>query len=161
MFKGYKRATAMSIFIHIIPLLILSTLSKGKVDGNSKDKNQIKVRIIERKSEIKTSPVETKGEIQALPVSIPPSSTIVKEECKEWYGGIGMLVDLDYVITKLYFGYPAESCLRVGDLVLISIDEIKGEPGTDVVVKYHRRSDILYCKLKRVKVCTDNFEIDK
>jgi S1-C subfamily serine protease len=81
----------------------------------------------------------------------------IKQECSDWYGGIGVTIDpLTNIIRIVHPGYPAERAgLQKGDLILATSDEIIGTVGTQVVVVIERGADQYRVTMYREKICTD------
>lgn len=117
-------------------------------------------------------PAKTKQEAHAVNVTfLPPSRTKAKDEikgvgmkkkinkplhmsddCKEYYGGIGVKMGLDGTITEVYPGYPGDLLgVLIGDILVQ--DNVKGIPGTEVTFMIRRNNKLLTFTTIRDKIC--------
>lgn len=85
---------------------------------------------------------------------MPPGSTAPKEECKRFFGGIGITYD-GSLISQIFKGYPAEQLrLQVGDLIP-QMGTLIGEVGSDLEFDVMRGSTVTHYKIKRAKICIE------
>lgn len=76
----------------------------------------------------------------------------LRRDCTPYFGGIGITLDFSGRIETVHLGYPAEAHgILVGD-VLLSPD-VKGEIGTEVLVRIQRGSEILEIPMIRERIC--------
>lgn len=98
----------------------------------------------ERKSKGEETKVIPKGDVDA-----------VGKECPYTYGGIGIQTGILEVVTVIFEGYAADRAgLKVGDM-LIYTGEIRGEPGTTLILKVFRNFNYLDFTIIREKICYD------
>lgn len=80
-------------------------------------------------------------------------------DCEHWYGGVGYIHGFDDTVQSVAKGYEAErKGLKVGDRVVGVQSEngqIKGEPGTKIVLVIERDGSIIYISMTRERVCYD------
>lgn len=76
-------------------------------------------------------------------------------KCNKTYGGIGIILDPLNFIKKVYEGYSAsQSGLQTGDQV-VSLNEIRGEPGTTAHITIIRNNKYIDFSIIREKICYD------
>jgi C-terminal processing protease CtpA/Prc len=165
----------VSVWLHLATFLILTALtlvpeggSEGpggdfkKQGGSDKQEN-----IIERSVEIEvfTLPDE-KGDLKA---EKPQKKSEGVKECEgnNWFGGIGVrMAGFSHggeEIGEVFAGYPAEKVgLQKGDVVRFvdgqpyNFGEIRGEPGTSLILTIYRPStdQVMDLFIVRDKICT-------
>ncbi len=105
------------------------------------------------------SPSRIKPAMVEITLSAPQGETIIPSggvdqgvQCKKWYGGIGISLS-GFLITEVVEGYPAgEAGLLVGDVVMSRV-EIRGEPGTQILLSIKRSHNMLQFTIIRQKIC--------
>lgn len=170
--KDFKYPLLFSIVLHILPLVLLMFLG-GVARGSKTSTNKfqpLRVRIIgdENKNTQKSTEntkylkpqQQTSGKTSIPKKKKQKEKKVAKASCEHWFGGIGVSTDVDHIVTILHTGYPAESCLKIGDLLLTPIEQVRGEVGTEVKVRVHRRYNVFYCTFIRTKICIDEPEVD-
>jgi len=72
--------------------------------------------------------------------------------CAQFYGGIGIMGEP--LIMEVYPGYPADRAgIQKGDLIYSDGHNIRGEPGTDIMVRIYRDKIETTLTLTREKIC--------
>lgn len=162
-------ALILSILAHVALLIVLSKRGgEGDGDGkaSAKKHENIKVSIIDKPSdkEVKQKqipPPENKSKVVVKKKKkVPPEQKYVDHKCADWYGGVGIQHPSpgSYEVAYVGKGYPADRAgILVGDLVLNG-DELRGTPGTKVVVHVMRGSRALTFYLVREKICTKDLK---
>lgn len=161
----FPRALLLSLLIHTL-LSLLFTGGKGNGDGEGEKEGQqqqnINVKIIEKPAEEDKEalppPPENKSKIKILKKKQEAEKKKAPPvECKEWYGGIGINQDFFDQVVIVHPGYPAHKAgLKSGDKILSpKMANIRGEPGTEVVLLVQRNGQILTFYIIRDKICTD------
>jgi len=86
-----------------------------------------------------------------------PEKTIKAEECKNFFGGIGIEHNwMDNSVTKVVPGYPAsQNGIMLGDQVVGKGEDIRGEVGTPVILMVKRGAEIFEITVIRGKICLD------
>ena len=158
------KSLKLSILLHVLPLMITVLLGLVGISSCSYSNNQHKGSQANNQNN-KSLPGNTPQtiEIEVIPKINQPNGDN-SNNCKKWYGGIGINIDLSKGrIIDVYEGYPAELAgLKAGDeLDNISANtEIRGEPGTDVTLVFLRPTgNEEYTRsvynIKRAKICID------
>ncbi len=81
------------------------------------------------------------------------------EDCKTWYGGIGILQNLFGEIQEVFPDYAADKVgLQPGDLITAQSEmEIKGEPGSTITLTITKKDGrVLIVPIVREKICYEN-----
>lgn len=77
-----------------------------------------------------------------------------KRDCRDYYGGVGIMHSDGGIITSVPSGYPAANAgIILGDTIL-NPDELRGDPGTRVTAIILRRGQEIAIPLIRDKICT-------
>lgn len=148
-----KRALLQSILLHALFFLsLVAHLFLGGAGGSgSSDEGT--------KNGKAGAPEET--EVVIVPKSTEPQDA--GEKCKNWYGGIGILVgyatdDRGYTVARIIEvaeGYPAyRAGLQSGDIIL-NDPNMKGDVGSVVTAEILRNGQRMSFTMTREKVCTD------
>lgn len=138
----------LSLAMHAAPIILLVLLSGGGGGGEEP------LQIIPKAS----------NSIEETEIGIDPGKRKTKHEdlkCATYFGGIGITQDVDGTIINTYKGYPAHDAgLRAGDVILTNNDQIKGEIGTEIVLKVASNNTgyITEYVLVRDKICTSPVE---
>ncbi len=155
--KNMKRSLALSMFLHMLPILLFFFLGGG--DTSNGDKNKGKGQE-QQAGDILPKPndKDTPTEIELVKLDGIKKPKVVpheKDDCIEFFGGIGIMHGFNNVITSAPSGYPAaNSGIKPGDRVISPIELIRGEIGTEVEVSYENENGIHTVKLIRDKICT-------
>lgn len=144
--------------LHLIALLLLFLFHGSGGGGSSKEKGQGRANgeegaILPKKV---TEPEEV--QVTFFSTSKTPSSYAPhrKDDCKWWFGGIGLVQDGEGRVLTTPSGYPAQlGGISVGDVITSPGDEIRGEVGTEVVITYQNESGQHTVSLIRDKICID------
>lgn len=90
-------------------------------------------------------------------ITIPKKKKKVVKQCDKWYGGIGVYMGWPDTISKVMPGYPADKAgLRAGDMIEpVYENDIKGEPGTVVMIRVTRMGKSYIITITRGKICTE------
>ncbi len=79
--------------------------------------------------------------------------------CKDWFGGIGVEMFGFDTIAVVYKGYPADKAgIKAGDIISSRSGEIRGEPGTNVLIIIQRKELTLTFNITRDKICYDGMQ---
>ena len=174
--KVFKKAYPFlfSLWLHAALFLALfvgdgtqtgnNTVQGGSGSGSGYDDSRIVPKLIEVEL---VEPPKSEGELQAQAKPKAPSEGIKECEGDNWFGGIGVqMLGFSHnaeEIGEVFPGYPAHKAgLKSGDMVL-SVDgrpynfgEIRGEPGTVVVITIFRPStnETKTYTIVREKICT-------
>ncbi|MBU6142177.1 hypothetical protein KGO95_03645 [Patescibacteria group bacterium] len=96
----------------------------------------------------KTPPADTSG---TDPVSVPHTNS---EQCPDFYGGIGIVLDPGGFILEVAKGYPAaQAGIVPGDVIEGDTQSIRGKIGTPVEIVILRGDKTLTFSLIRAKIC--------
>lgn len=77
-------------------------------------------------------------------------------ECQYFYGGIGIYVNDNDVVTEVIAGYPAHVLgIKQGNLVLTSRTDCRGEVGTSVTIVWENEDGRHVDETIRDKICLD------
>jgi hypothetical protein len=169
-----RNALIASLIIHalIFAGIGLGSAGGGGGDSDKQAKQEGKAEVddegnILEKPEDKTVEVSLVPPLEKSDVPTPPQPEPKEqnktEDCKG-FGGIGIQYSsFDGTIGQVFKGYPAyKAGLRPGDkIVSPTLREIKGEPGTKVVVHIIRYGELLEIELTRELICTDKALQDK
>jgi len=99
-------------------------------------------------------PEKKEVSLKLIPKSVGKEKSVAKE-CDDWYGGVG-IIHFDGVITQVPGGYPASKAgVKVGDIIIETID-LRGEPGTKVVMKFMRNGEIFNKEVIRDRICRED-----
>lgn len=148
-----KKSFYLSLGLHLLLLSFLVVPHCGGPSNENKNKshNEDDQQIIEKGKDKSSSPQEV------IIFLGKPRTTQKGEDCPSgrWFGGIGIEHTFsDDKIFKVVPGYPAwEAGIKVGDVVLGNLDQIKGEPGTPVTVYVRRGIQVLRFDMIREKIC--------
>lgn len=164
--SDFKKAFVISTVLHLLPFLLLFSLSSSsnskqppKSNGNSAKKEEAR-KVIPKPSneEITISLVEKKQKNSELQKKQKKN----KNTCKDFYGGIGIAISFvsarSYQVVEVYEGYPADqSGVERGDILtpVNNNEDIDGVPGTEVALLVERGSDTFILRIKRAKICYD------
>lgn len=152
-----KKSIAFSLFLHILPIVLILTMKTNQKGDGEKDKNgqgseqPIEIEVVELPKEDKDAVEKDKDEKGDL-----PEEKKKNENCKYYYGGIGVEVNyLSSKLTKVFKGYAAEKAgLEVGDLVeSFTGEDIRGEVGTTISLRVTRGAEVLIVNVVREKIC--------
>lgn len=157
-----KTAVLISAVIHCAAFFLITL---GSDDGNGTHKNgspdagmkgvnakvipkEVDVEIIEKKTP--DSDIKTKKK--------QPPKKISKDCPGDWYGGVGVMLNLTangLTIIEIYRGYAADLAgLQVGDMILgMSDPELLGPPGTTIHLTIRRGTHTFGVNVTRTKVC--------
>lgn len=155
-----KKFIALSLLLHSSLLLFLILgHAGGNGEGQNKHKqgsngeNTIFVNVVDKEDQV---PSSGQGDVSI-------SEAKKKEDCKSWYGGIG--ITQDYItgqITEAPEYYPAyKTGLRVGDVIISNSIEIRGEVGTQVKIIVSRNGNLLDFDVIRDKICYKSINEEK
>jgi hypothetical protein len=166
----------LSVLLHLSFFLFIATYQGGgdsghpgkvREKGNQAREMQKPVDIVPKVVDVEIITME-KGPGKIPAVSTPPEkkSPVGIKQCEgdKWFGGIGIMDDWMQgdVIEQVYAGYPAARAgLKVGDKILYvdglppDIGQIRGEPGTVVILTISRLGATYQIPIVREKICTD------
>lgn len=163
-----RRAFAISLLIHSLPILIMLLFTGGSSGSGDQRQTNRKPGGAEETGKIipkpsKQEPVEVEI-VQADGISTKkkPQVPHEKEKCTKFFGGIGiqmMGIDRGLVVLDAVSGYPAANAgIKPWDLITSpKANDIKGEVGTEVEVVYTAidGSGEHKVTLVRDKICTE------
>jgi len=164
-----KKGVRWSLLVHATLLILLASRfgmdpsagdKKGGSEGEESDKQgleqSIEVEIVDPPSQDHDTQISM---IEADDIGKTPHAS---DECKEFYGGIGihqMYTTYEdgtdrVVVFEVHPGYPAHRAgIEPGDALLNS-GEIRGEIGTPVTVHTLKKGKPVTYSLIRDKICT-------
>ena len=160
------RPLTLSMLIHALLLITLSTEDSGDEGGKAKEKqSSVKIMIVDKPvaKEIKTDQksdlaVVNKSKVMVKKKKAQKKQVYIDHKCEHWYSGIGVMQGNDgsCVITFVGKGYPADRAGIVpGDLMIQ--DETgcpgRGPLGGELKVKILRGRQLLIINLIREKIC--------
>lgn len=165
----------ISLVLHMLPLLLLISIpscigcgggSAGGDGGMQERKKEEKKKASHQGEEqqIKEKDPEV-VEIKIVRVKIRKNEAELayeaalrkQEKCKPFFGGIGITFDgFSGTVQKVYKYYPAWAAgILEGDMIS-NVKDIKGEVGTEVIVKYSRKGTKMESNIKRGRICLED-----
>lgn len=155
--NSLRNCFLLSLVMHLsLGLFAIAPKDTSATDDSQKNSN---IKITPKTSD-KEIEVETISEDDLLfdPVPEKPKPTHLQDKCESYYGGIGITRDpFTGIISEVYEGYPADrNGLKVGMQILNneSTEQILGEIGTEVIVKYLDNDGEHAITIIRDKICT-------
>jgi hypothetical protein len=165
--NGFKRGLKYSVCLHALLLLILSGhlpgCSRGGGDGDQERQKQDKQAKEDRKIAPKRPDVVelVLGKVPKEP-EVPSYQRVAhdKDECKDFFGGIGVYFDSlsarGYVVLDAPAGYPAAKAGIGPGTKIVNGSSIRGEVGTmvDVITEAPDGTQTTL-RLVRDKICLE------
>lgn len=147
------------LFLFLIGISVSSNGSNKEKKKTNKGKSQ-PIEIVDR-------PEKSEGIIAKLKKGKGAKKKTNSDKCKDYYGGIGVLISLfpdEYGYVKIlsaHPGYPAARAgLKRGDLIReVSgklVTRLKGKAGTKIVLSVIRDNKTFTVSMIREKICTKN-----
>lgn len=161
---NFKKALIISLSLHILPFIILFLFLKPGVGGSgTKDKRLSNKNSNAKNKKIIPKEANTPTEITIITKKGPgiKKPKVVKNKCKDWYGGIGVVLSFSYdprgaIVEVAKVGYPAaEAGIEAGDIIRPAIDgeDLLGDPGTQVAILVTRGEEVYILRVTRGKIC--------
>lgn len=146
-----KKSLLMSLAIHSLSIFLLLNTNSTKTQ-NQQEYGDSKTVNIEMIQGSKQSPLEKIDEKKLEDIEGGSN----KDDCQEYFGGIGVEVNLNKSqVTKVYDGYPASRAGIMRGDILIPVDggDVRGEIGTKIILKIVRQYEVRVLELTREKIC--------
>lgn len=148
----------LSSLLHLLILILTLTASPVSEDIQTNDKTQHDDHKNIVPKQVEVSLVEQEPAPDAIPEPLKPKAIKADDDCKDWFGGIGIRESIVGIVYEVVNGYPAHKAgILVGDRITpVSDRDIRGEVGTLISISVYRSSteETLHLTLIRDKICT-------
>jgi len=149
----------LSFILHASMFIILLPIGCGSGDGNGggPDNDPGKIAPKASKEEVEINFEVVEGGIEVAEQEVKETQQGLKDCVGDaWYGGIGIINDYtEESVREVYEGYPAANAgMKAGDVIVYqSESDIRGEPGTIIIIKVRRGDNTLTFSIMRDKIC--------
>ncbi len=134
----------------------MSTLATDQPETSDKPQQDSAKNIIPKQVEV--SIVDHEPAPEDIPEALKPKPQDKVEDCKDWFGGIGIHENGLGLVQKVIPGYPAHKAgIKEGDQIIYTSEpDIRGEPGTSFQMTIRTAAgDFRHFTITRDKICTD------
>lgn len=153
----------ISLLLHSLLIIVILNTNDGDSD---KKGNPVQDELMGNILPVELANLDTAERLQTQsksdifkPTPTPPPKDAIKvEECKKFFGGIGITTSLlTDEISIVHIGYPADKAgLQPGDIVTpIGQSDIRGEIGSTLILRVTRGGITFIVTVVREKICVD------
>lgn len=157
---SFSRWLQVSTFLHCSILILLSLFkgNGGTGAGSENDKRTISPKSIDVSV---ISPPPASSGMDTIEEVKKSSGETSKSECKESYGGIGVVLTKESrIVSSVPPGWPAyRAGIKVGDRIISpDFEDVSGPAGTIVEIVFEAEDGIHTVTIIRENICIDDKE---